>query len=92
MGATPEQLEEAREALKGRVEEFGLWPDNGLPLQVFDALYSQWRIGPFGHRLGLDYAAIPAALKLMAVKKKDWPALFADLQVLEAETILVRNL
>ncbi|MFA9949159.1 DUF1799 domain-containing protein [Dentiradicibacter hellwigii] len=38
--------------------EIELWPENALPMQVFMAMQTQWRIG-MGGATGLDYSALP---------------------------------
>lgn len=54
-------------------------------LQFFVRLQTQWRIGPMGHRIGLDYPGVQAAATMAAVELT--PALFEDLQLLEMATI-----
>lgn len=55
-------------------------------MALFTRLSTQWRVGP-GGLIGLDYGAIPVVLRLMAVPRGDWPALFDDLRTLEIETL-----
>lgn len=43
---------------------------------------TQWRVGMAG-ATGLDYNALPAVLRLSEVQRKDWPAIFDDLRILE---------
>lgn len=47
---------------------------------------TQWRMGP-GGPVGLDYGAIPSVLRLMRVKREEWPDLFDDLRVIEREAL-----
>lgn len=64
---------------------FAVWPENWPPVLLFNALATQWRLTPMGQRAGLDYAAIPALLRLKGVPRADWPDLFDALQVIERE-------
>lgn len=57
-------------------------PDVWPALQVFLAMRTQWRVGSCG-ATGLDYAALPAVLRLLRVKPADQPALFDDLRAME---------
>jgi len=47
---------------------------------AFLLVQTQWRYGPGGHRLGLDYAGCRAALKASGIKFK---AVFAGLRTME---------
>lgn len=53
---------------------------------VFIAMTTQWRAG-FAGPTGLDYNALPTVLRLQAIPRRDWPEMFADLRVLEAEAL-----
>lgn len=53
---------------------------------LFVELQTQWRIGPAGPT-GLDYAAIPFALRLRGVPRAQHAAVFDDLRVMELETL-----
>jgi len=53
---------------------------------LFTRLSTQWRVGPVG-LIGLDYAALPVVMRMMAVPCGEWPALFDDLRTLEIETL-----
>lgn len=53
-----------------------------MVFDVFLSMSTQWRMGPNGP-IGLDYAAIPAVMSLLNVKKKSRSRLFRDLQVIE---------
>ena len=57
-----------------------------MPLQVFMALQTQWRVGMNG-ATGLDYAALPAVLDLCAVRRKQRPDVFWALRVMEGEAL-----
>ncbi len=66
-------------------KDFEVWPENWLPISVFNSLNTQWRIAPNGRRYGLDYAAIQATLQLMRVPQIEWAELFQALRSMEAE-------
>lgn len=80
LGLTPDDLEESL------VE---VWPENWAAVEVFEALSTQWRTGPMGGVIGLDYAAIPAVLRLMDVPRDQWRVLFTDLREMESEALAV---
>lgn len=87
-GATPEQIEEARQAIHERGDDACLiLPTNWQGLMVFLTLDTQWRRGPHGHRLGIDYGAIEPALRLMGVQRKKWQDVFWRLRTLETAAL-----
>lgn len=58
---------------------------------MFAALLTQWRVASMGGVIGLDYAAIPPTLEMMAIERTDWPALFGQIRVMENEAVKVIN-
>ncbi len=64
-----------------------VWPDNWTAVQLFCALSTQWRLGPGGQLVGLDYGAIPATLELLGVERAQWSEAFHGVRVMEAEAI-----
>ena len=64
-----------------------IWPENVQAVQVFVTLSTQWRIGPSGHLMGLEYTAIPAVLALLRIPRGAWPELFADLRAMEGAAV-----
>ncbi len=56
-------------------------------MQVFCVLSTQWRLAPSGHMIGLDYAAILPALRLLEIERREWPDIFAGLRVMEHEAL-----
>ena len=52
-------------------------------------MQTQWRTGPLGGALGLDYQGVQAALRMMKVK--DIPTMFEDLRVMERAALEVLN-
>ena len=53
---------------------------------MFLAMETQWRIAMSG-ATGLDYAALPAVMDLVGIKRKRRPAVLCDLRVIEAEVL-----
>lgn len=68
----------------------GIYPDNDAAVDVFVALGTQWRVG-MGGPTGLDYAALPAVLRLRGVPRADWPDTFDCVRVMEAEALRVMH-
>jgi hypothetical protein len=67
-------------------ETCAVWAENWPAVQLFEAMGTQWRVG-FAGPVGLDYAAIPFVLRMQSVPRADWPAVFADLGVMESEAL-----
>lgn len=59
-----------------------LWPDNVRAVNVFVAMSTQWQVGP-GGPIGLNYAALPAVLRLVGVPRSEQSDVFDGLRVLE---------
>lgn len=66
-----------------------MWPENEPALRCFLAVQTQWRTGPMGGFLGLDYQGVHAALRMMKVK--DIAALFEELRAMEAAALPILN-
>lgn len=89
MGFTEAAIAEARKAMVAP-EDFELYEDNVMAIEVFDAMSTQWRrAGMDGQAVGLDYAALPAVMGLMGVKRPDRRRTFDDLRILEIEKLRV---
>lgn len=70
----------------GASEEFQVEPDCWETVQAFLRVQTQWRVGGMGgHPIGLDYAGVEAALRMMRVRDK--AELFDGLQVMEAAAL-----
>lgn len=65
-----------------------VWPENLPAVNTFIAMSSQWRMGPAGP-IGLDYAALPAVLRLTQVPRASWPDTFEGLRVMESEAMKI---
>lgn len=71
-------------------EEFGVFPDAWPAFVTFNAVSTQWRTG-FGGAVGLDYGVIGDVTTFLGFSKKQTATLFPDLQVMEAEALLVMS-
>jgi hypothetical protein len=56
---------------------------------MFLRLFSQWRIGPMGGFLGLEYAGVETLLRIERVRRR--AEMFAKLQVMERAALPVLN-
>lgn len=59
-----------------------LLSENRLPFEVFCAMDTQWRAGASGSS-GLDYCALPTVLRLLGVKRTEWPEVWDAVRVME---------
>lgn len=64
----------------------GIWPENVRAYELFCAMDTQWRIGMAGPT-GLDYAALPMALRMIGAARADWQQLMADVRVMESAAL-----
>lgn len=64
--------------------------ENWPAFRLFNAMSTQWRTGACG-ATGLDYTAISNVAELIGIKKKQLREIFPDLQVMEAEALLVMS-
>jgi hypothetical protein len=69
----------------------GIWPEHVQAVEVFAALLTQWRMGPMGGVVGLDYSAIPPTLELMGVETTGRRELFEQLRIMEREAVKTIN-
>lgn len=69
-----------------------VWPQNWPAVRLFLAVETQWRVG-FGFgvvaHLGLDYAAVEAAMRMMRIEAGD--TVFDDLRALERAALPILN-
>jgi hypothetical protein len=63
-----------------------IWPENVQAYELFCAMDTQWRIGMAGPT-GLDYAALPMALRMIGAARVDWQQLMADIRVMESAAL-----
>lgn len=66
-------------------EPLAILPDAWPAVRLFIALGTQWRWGPEGRPVGLDYGAIRPAAELSGITPT--PELFDDLRVMEAAAL-----
>ncbi|MNP75580.1 hypothetical protein D3C76_1726580 [compost metagenome] len=67
-------------------EEVGVWPDAWPAFSLFEAMGTQWRLGPGGPS-GLDYGAIPSTAKMIGLKRRKLVEIFPDLRIMEHEPL-----
>lgn len=65
-------------------EDYELWPEHVLPLEIFQACNTQWRIAPSGHIVGLDYSVLEPVFKIYKVKKKNREDVFWCIRMIES--------
>lgn len=63
-----------------------VWPENWQVYGLFCVMATQWRIGMAGPT-GLDYSALPVALRMICAARADWQQLMADVRVMESAAI-----
>lgn len=75
--------------IEGPVEDDGsqIWPDNWATVQAWASLSTQWRLGPSGQLVGLDYAAIMPVLELIGIERAEWSMVFGGLRQMEHEVL-----
>jgi hypothetical protein len=57
-------------------------PENERAFNVFCSMGTQWREGATGP-VGLDYGALPFVLRMMGVRRDEWPRVWDSLRVCE---------
>lgn len=63
-------------------EEFEVWPENWLAVELFTMLETQWYSG-FGGVTGLNYLVAFAMIDRMKLDQVEAEFLFADLRIME---------
>ncbi|NJA04156.1 DUF1799 domain-containing protein [Methylococcaceae bacterium WWC4] len=72
-------------------DEFSVEPENWPALLLFiDGCSTQWRLGPMGHYIGLDYPGVKTVLDL-TVPRSERAAIFQSIQVMERAALAVFN-
>ncbi|WP_286913278.1 MULTISPECIES: DUF1799 domain-containing protein [unclassified Pseudomonas] len=69
-------------------EDVEVWPDAWPAFCLFEALGTQWRLGPGGPS-GLDYTAILGTAKMIGLKRGELSEAFNDLRTMENEALAV---
>lgn len=67
-------------------DEFEIWPDNWLPVEVFISMGTQWRVGA-GGATGLDYGVLSDVMRLRGVPDADHAELFDWVRLMEGEAL-----
>ena len=86
-GAPPEIVELAR--AQNTQKTFEVWPENWQTLEIFTRMMTQWKSGPMGGFIGMDYSALPFMFKLYLVE--DQKECFESIQVMELAALEVFN-
>jgi hypothetical protein len=68
-------------------DETELWPEHQDAMHLFAALLTQWRVGGLGTPTGLDYAVLPATMRLLGIAREAQRQAFADLCAMEDEAL-----
>lgn len=63
-----------------------VWPENWPVYSLFCVMDTQWRIGMAGPT-GLDYAALPVAIRMVGASRAEWTQLMADVRVMEGAAL-----
>ncbi|GAB4198006.1 MAG: hypothetical protein OHK0024_36860 [Thalassobaculales bacterium] len=89
-GYPAEAVARARQAFARDDGAIRVLPEVLDALALFFAVATQWTYaGQAAMPMGLDYARVEAVLRLRATPRRDWPGLFAALQVMEAAALPV---
>jgi hypothetical protein len=64
-----------------------LWPDQVPAVRLFDAMLTQWRIGPSGP-VGLDYGVMAWVASRIGLTPDDLADSFEDIRDMEDEALL----
>ncbi len=93
MGAPDEVIEAAEQRLqaaKDATEVYGVWADNWDTWLLYLTVQTQWTYLPIQtanhielRRISLHYPGIESHFRLARLPRADWPARWADLQLIE---------
>lgn len=73
-------------------QDFLLWPDNQMAIDVLMAMQTQWRVGGMaGLLVGLDYNVLPFVFRQVGVKAEDEAQVFGGLRIAELEVMRIVN-
>lgn len=93
LGIDPNRLIPPAQQLD-RAPDYELWPEHWTAWDVYLGCRTQWRKSVGMARMfweGLDYQAVDLVMRRYRVPKKQHDEVFAQLQVLELETLAIRN-
>lgn len=68
-------------------EPLGVYQDNIGAINFFLRLQTQWLISPMGERIGLNYASVESAARILGIPLT--PDLFEQVQTMEDATLKV---
>lgn len=87
--------DEADEEDADDASAFAVEPDNWDNWLIFLAVSTQWVWVSSGMtdaaRAALNYPGVESGLRMMRIKRKRWPAVFADLRVIEQAVLVADN-
>ena len=75
-------------------EDYELPPEQWDAWQVFDALWTQWRMTVGWSRVvyeGLEYTSLESAMRMLGIPQKKWRDVFWMVRVMEDEARKLRN-
>jgi hypothetical protein len=98
LGIDPDKLIPPAQQLD-RPTDYDLWPEHWMVWEVYLGCRTQWRksvvtVGMGRQMLiwdGLDYGAVEVVMNRYEVPQEQRSEVFAQLQVLEQETLVIRN-
>lgn len=70
--------------------EWGVWPDNVLAVNVFEAMGTQWNSAGYGV-IGLKYENLPLIYRYVGVPRSEWSDTFDCVRVMEVEALKLMN-
>jgi len=84
---------------KDKPDDFDLWPEHWQAWDVYLGCGTQWRYRAVPRGLqasitvceGLDYQGVEVVMRRYRVPEARFDEVFSQLQVLEAETVAIRN-
>lgn len=92
--APPDENEDENEGAE-EANACAVEPDNWDTWQTFLAVSTQWVWAPMGMggaaRVALNHCALESGLRLMGIKRKRWPDVFADLRLIERAVLVADN-
>ena len=71
-------------------EDFEVWPDNMLALNLFITMQTQWIVGA-GGVTGLNYIPLFSRMDRMKLSEQEYEWMFDDIRVIESEALKAIN-
>ncbi len=96
LGAPPDVIDAARGKAEAApaTRDFGVWEENWDSVRLFRNLGTQWivAVGMAGARyLGINYGVVECQLRRLGIPRKQWPAFWDDLDVMERAALPLLN-